>query len=192
VRHHIAAFAPNCLFFDVHQEVLFTEAKLNAKMLSSAHVVLMTPVLSIAQNCLAPELMLVGQAVALAALELLSLKRGSTLGLISPALDFILVGQAVALEAVEALEALALMLSSAPWLCAVALRRDSLSSTWLTAIPPEMEGRILDATVVSWTRHSRGSRRTEALLLRLTILTSPELPSQMVHARMPPRPRRAR
>ena len=44
--------------------------------------------------------------------------------------EFTLVGQAVALEA---LEALALMLSSAPWLCAVALRRDSLSSSWLIA-----------------------------------------------------------
>ena len=54
--------------------------------------------LSSAQDCQAPELMLVGQAVAL-----------------------------------EALEALALMLSSAPWLCAVALRRDSLSSSWLIA-----------------------------------------------------------
>ena len=113
MRHHIAAFAPNCFFFDVHQEVLFTEAKLNAKMLSSAHVVLMTPfrssgfddpdtdvfevieaVLSSAQDCQAQELMLVGQAVAL-----------------------------------QALEALALMLGSAPWLCAVTLRRGSLSSS---------------------------------------------------------------
>ena len=57
-------------------------------------------VLSSAQDCQAPELMLVGQAVAL--------------------------------EALEALEALALMLSSAPWLCAVALRRGS--APWLCAV----------------------------------------------------------
>ena len=57
-------------------------------------------VLSSAQDCQAPELMLIGQAVAL--------------------------------EALVALVALALMFSSAPWLCAVALRRGS--APWLCAV----------------------------------------------------------
>ena len=47
--------------------------------------------------------------------------------------ELMLACQAVALAALEALEALALTLSSAPWLCAVALRRDSLSSSSLIA-----------------------------------------------------------
>ena len=41
------------------------------KLLSSARVALMIPMLNSAQNCQAPELMLVGQAVALEALEAL-------------------------------------------------------------------------------------------------------------------------
>ena len=81
--------------------------------------------LSSAQDCQAPELMLVGQAVALEALEALealALLLSSTLGLISlalalvlssaqhcQALELMLVGHAVALEA---LGALALMLKS--------------------------------------------------------------------------------
>ena len=39
--------------------------------------------------------------------------------------ELMLIGQAVALEALEAPVALARMFSSAPWLCAVALRRGS-------------------------------------------------------------------